>query len=110
MTVPGPVPARSTATIALTASAQDLAQLRATYGHQRADAWVGMIGTKIITQINAGPGAEEASQLIGDQEIERVERSETVIGVHAVRRGALRSAPTRATIRATLSQTSGRNA
>ena len=63
--------------------AQDLAQLRATYGHQRADAWVGMIGTKIITQINAGPGAEEASQLIGDQEIERVERSETVIGVQA---------------------------
>jgi hypothetical protein len=63
--------------------AQDLAQLRATYGQQRADAWVGMIGTKIITQINAGPGAEEASQLIGDQEIERVERSETVIGVQA---------------------------
>jgi type IV secretory pathway TraG/TraD family ATPase VirD4 len=63
--------------------AQDLAQLRATYGHQRADAWVGMIGTKIIAQINAGPGAEEASQLIGDQEIERVERSETVVGVQA---------------------------
>ena len=54
--------------------AQDLAQLRATYGHERADAWVGMIGTKIITRINAGRGAEEASALIGDQEIERVER------------------------------------
>ena len=63
--------------------AQDLAQLRATYGHERADAWVGMIGTKIITQINAGHGAEEASQLIGDQETERVERSETVVGVQA---------------------------
>ena len=28
--------------------AQDLAQLRATYGHERAEAWVGMIGTKSI--------------------------------------------------------------
>ena len=60
--------------------AQDLAQLRATYGQQRADAWVGMIGTKIITRLNAGRGAEEASHLIGDQEIEREERSETVAG------------------------------
>ncbi len=60
--------------------AQDIAQLRATYGHERADAWVGMIGTKIITRINAGRGAEEASALIGDHEIERVERSETVVG------------------------------
>jgi type IV secretory pathway TraG/TraD family ATPase VirD4 len=60
--------------------AQDIAQLRATYGHERADSWVGMVGTKIITRINAGRGAEEASQLVGDQEVERVERSETVIG------------------------------
>jgi len=42
-----------------------------------------MIGTKVITQINAGRGAEEASQLVGDQEIERVERSETVVGARA---------------------------
>jgi len=63
--------------------AQDIAQLGATYGHERADAWVGMIGTKIITQINAGRGAEEASQLIGDQETERVERSETMVGAQA---------------------------
>ena len=59
--------------------AQDLAQLRATYGRERADAWVGMIGTKIITRLNAGRGAEEASQLIGEQEIEREERSETMV-------------------------------
>jgi hypothetical protein len=59
---------------------QDIAQLRATYGHDRADAWVGMIGTKIITRINAGRGAEEASLLIGDQGVERMERSETVAG------------------------------
>jgi hypothetical protein len=60
--------------------AQDLAQLRATYGRDRADAWVGMIGTKIITRLNLGRGAEEASQLIGDQDIEREERSETAAG------------------------------
>lgn len=60
--------------------AQDLAQLRATYGRERADAWVGMIGTKIITRLNAGRGAEEASQLIGEQEIEREEKSETIVG------------------------------
>lgn len=63
--------------------AQDLAQLRATYGHERANGWVGMIGTKIITRINTGPGAEEASRLIGDQEVEREERSETVVGGRA---------------------------
>jgi Type IV secretion-system coupling protein DNA-binding domain len=39
-----------------------------------------MIGTKIITRINAGRGAEEASQLIGDQDIEREERSESLVG------------------------------
>ena len=60
--------------------AQDLSQLRATYGRDRTDAWVGMIGTKIITRINAGRGAEEASQLIGDQDIEREERSDTLVG------------------------------
>ena len=58
--------------------AQDLAQLRAIYGHERANAWVGMIGTKIITRLNLGRGAEEAIQLIGEQEIEREESSETV--------------------------------
>ncbi len=39
-----------------------------------------MIGTKIITRLNAGRGAKDASQLIGEQEIEREERSETVVG------------------------------
>jgi hypothetical protein len=63
--------------------AQDIAQLRANYGRERADAWVGMIGTKIITQINASRAAEEASHLIGDQEVERVERSQTMIGARA---------------------------
>jgi Type IV secretion-system coupling protein DNA-binding domain len=64
--------------------AHDLAQLRATYGHERANAWLGMIGTKIITRINAGPGAEEASRMIGDQEVERDERSDTVVGGRAI--------------------------
>jgi hypothetical protein len=39
-----------------------------------------MIGTQIITRINAGRGAEEASLLIGDQEVETMERSETTSG------------------------------
>jgi hypothetical protein len=70
---------------------QDIAQLRATYGRERADAWVGMIGTQIITRINAGRGAEEASLLIGDQVVETVERTETNSGAqrsisHAKRR------------------------
>ena len=39
-----------------------------------------MIGTQIITRINAGRGAEEASLLIGDQEVETIERSETNAG------------------------------
>ncbi|WP_339865102.1 type IV secretion system DNA-binding domain-containing protein [Paremcibacter congregatus] len=50
---------------------QDLAQLRATYGREQAGAWPGMIGTKIITRINMSASAEEASQMIGDQEVER---------------------------------------
>jgi hypothetical protein len=50
-----------------------------------------MIGTQIITRINAGRGAEEASLLIGDQEVETVERTETNSGAnrsitHAKRR------------------------
>jgi Type IV secretion-system coupling protein DNA-binding domain len=60
--------------------AQDLAQLRATYGKDRADAWMSIIGTKIITRINAGLGPREASELVGDQEIEREERSQTNTG------------------------------
>ena len=72
---------RSNGLIAVT-GAQDLAQLRAIYGHERSDVWVGMIGTKIITQINARGGAE-ASQLIGDQEIKRAEGSETIVGGRA---------------------------
>jgi type IV secretory pathway TraG/TraD family ATPase VirD4 len=60
--------------------AQDIAQLRATYGRERADSWVGMIGTQIITRINAGRGAEEASLFIGDQEVERIERTVTNTG------------------------------
>jgi hypothetical protein len=36
-----------------------------------------MIGTQIITRINGGRGAEEASLLIGDQEVETVEPVET---------------------------------
>lgn len=50
---------------------QDVAQLRKTYGRDLADSWLGIIGTQIVTRINPGPGAEEASRLIGMQEVER---------------------------------------
>ena len=36
-----------------------------------------MIGTKIITRINASEAAEDISRLIGDQEVERRTQSET---------------------------------
>ncbi|HEX9868379.1 MAG TPA: type IV secretion system DNA-binding domain-containing protein, partial [Candidatus Tectomicrobia bacterium] len=57
--------------------AQDIAQLRAAYGPDQAKAWMGMIGTKIITRINISEAAEEASRLIGNQEIERPTKSRT---------------------------------
>ena len=63
--------------------AQDIAQLRATYGHERADAWVGHDRDQDHHPDQRRRGAEEASQLIGDQEIERVERSETMVGARA---------------------------
>ena len=74
--------------------AQDLAQLRAIYGRDRAESWGGMIGTKIITRLNAGNGAEEASRMLADQEIEREERHETLVdgkvSVTTVRRREIR--------------------
>ncbi len=57
--------------------AQDFAQLRAAYGPEQAKSWAGMIGTKIITRINLSEAAEEASRLVGNQEIERRIKSRT---------------------------------
>lgn len=57
--------------------AQDMAQIRAVYGDNHTQAWFGMVGTKIISRINAGAGAEDISRLIGDQETERRIRSTT---------------------------------
>ena len=61
---------------------QDLAQLRATYGREQAGAWPGMIGTKIITRINMSASAEEASHMIGDQEVERRVKNISRSGKH----------------------------
>jgi type IV secretion system coupling TraD/TrwB family protein len=63
--------------IAVVIGAQDTAQIRAAYGADQAKSWFGMIGTKIITRINASEAAEDISRLIGDQEIERRTKSET---------------------------------
>ncbi|MGF1630208.1 MAG: type IV secretion system DNA-binding domain-containing protein [Kiloniellaceae bacterium] len=57
--------------------AQDIAQLRAAYGPEQAKSWMGMIGTKIITRINVSEAAEDASRLVGNQEIERQVKSRT---------------------------------
>lgn len=63
--------------VAVVIGAQDIAQLRATYGPEQAKSWSGMISTKIVTRINASEAAEEASRLIGNQDIERRVRSVT---------------------------------
>lgn len=63
--------------VAVVIGAQDIAQLRAAYGPEQAKSWSGMISTKIITRINASEAAEEASRLIGNQDIERRVRSVT---------------------------------
>lgn len=60
--------------------AQDIAQIRAIYGRERADSWIGMVGTQIITRLNPGRGAEEASLMIGEQEIEKRTRSVSTVG------------------------------
>lgn len=63
--------------------AQDISQIRATYGRERADAWIGVVGTQIIARLNPGRGAEEASLTIGEQEIETRTRSVSYAGTRA---------------------------
>jgi hypothetical protein len=63
--------------VAVVIGAQDTAQIRAVYGGDQTQSWFGMVGTKIISRINAGAGAEDISRLIGDQETERRIRSTT---------------------------------
>ncbi|WP_428408455.1 type IV secretion system DNA-binding domain-containing protein [Hyphococcus sp.] len=62
--------------------AQDIAQIRSVYGRERADSWIGMIGTQVITRLNFGRGAEEASLMIGDQDVEYKVRSTGTSGAH----------------------------
>lgn len=57
--------------------AQDIAQLRETYGRNRGDSWMSMIGTQIVTRLNLSHAAKEISALIGDQEIEKPVKSRT---------------------------------
>ena len=63
--------------ISVVLGAQDIAQIRKTYGHDQADAWIGMIGTHVITRMNLGQSAEVASRLIGMQTVEIVRKSES---------------------------------
>ena len=66
--------------ISVVLGAQDLSQIRKTYGHDQADAWIGMIGTHIITRMNLGQSAETTSRLIGQQTVEHYRKSETRAG------------------------------
>ena len=68
--------------ISVVLGAQDLSQIRNTYGHDQADAWIGMIGTHIITRMNLGQSAETTSRLIGQQTVEFYRKSETRSGGH----------------------------
>ena len=66
--------------ISVVLGAQDLSQIRNTYGHDQADAWIGMVGTHIITRMNLGQSAETTSRLIGQQTVEYWRKSETRSG------------------------------
>lgn len=63
--------------ISVVLGAQDLSQIRKTYGPDQANAWIGMIGTHIITRMNLGESAEITSRLLGKQTIEYERKSET---------------------------------
>ncbi|MEZ5969163.1 MAG: helicase HerA-like domain-containing protein [Hyphomonas sp.] len=66
--------------ISVVLGAQDLSQIRNTYGPDQADAWIGMIGTHIVTRMNLGQSAETTSRLIGQQTVEFYRKSETRSG------------------------------
>jgi len=68
--------------VSVVLGAQDLSQIRNTYGRDQADAWIGMIGTHIITRMNLGQSAETTSRLIGQQTVEFYRKSETRSGGH----------------------------
>ncbi|MEP0316122.1 MAG: helicase HerA-like domain-containing protein [Hyphomonas sp.] len=68
--------------ISVVLGAQDLSQIRNTYGHDQADAWIGMIGTHVVTRMNLGQSAETTSRLIGQQTVEHWRKSETRSGGH----------------------------
>ncbi|MEO0879929.1 MAG: type IV secretion system DNA-binding domain-containing protein, partial [Pseudomonadota bacterium] len=57
--------------------AQDMAQLRDTYGRYQGDSWMSMIGTQILTRINLSQAAKDVSAIIGEQEIEKTIKSRT---------------------------------
>lgn len=56
---------------------QDVSQLKDTYGQHKADAWLGMIGTHIITRMNLGRSAEVACHYIGKQDVATQHRAKS---------------------------------
>jgi len=77
--------------ISVVLGAQDISQIRKTYGPDQANAWIGMIGTHIITRMNLGESAEITSRLLGRQTVEVERKSETwVNGSRSVTRSKAR--------------------
>lgn len=50
---------------------QSFEQLHHLYGKEIVNAWVGSVGTTIVTQVQAGPSATLICELIGKREVER---------------------------------------
>jgi len=63
--------------------AQDVAQLRAIYGQDRAAAWQSLIASQIICQLQEGETANIFSEIVGEKEIERITTSQTTGGGNA---------------------------
>ena len=57
--------------------AQDMDQIRATYGPNKGNSWMSMTGTQILTGLSTGKSAQEMSQLIGQQTVEKTVKSRT---------------------------------
>lgn len=66
--------------ISIVLGAQDISQIRSTYGADQADAWMSMTGTHIITRLNLGQSAETTSRFIGKQTVLFWRKSDTHSG------------------------------
>ncbi|MET3600689.1 type IV secretion system DNA-binding domain-containing protein [Martelella mangrovi] len=64
---------------------QDIAQIRDTYGRERADAWMSIVGTKIIAKVNSGPTAQRLESDVGQATVVYNRREPRANGLEWVR-------------------------